>query len=40
MKIIHNCPKVYIIMNQTTCLGDYKYYETDKLIFCKITQRT
>ena len=27
-------------MNQTTCLGDYKYYETDKLIFCKSTQRT
>lgn len=31
---------VYIIMNQTTCLGDYKYYETDKLIFCKSTQKT
>ena len=27
---------VYIIMNQTTCLGDYKYYETDKLIFAKV----
>ena len=38
-KIIHNCPMVYIIMNQTTCLGDYKYYETDKLFFCKSTQK-
>ena len=35
-KIIHNCPMVYIIMNQTTCLGDYKYYETDKLFFAKV----